>query len=467
LTVDTTAPVISLDNPVDFYNETATGSVVFNYTANDSLSNIDTCELWGNWSGSWQLNETFVSPATGETNGSSNITLEDGIYLWSVYCNDTANNYNNTVGAFTLTVDTNAPLVLIVSPTATTYTTSSVNLDYVAIDTGLDSVWYTKDSGVTNTTLIQNITLTSLSNADYTLILYANDTFNNVNETNVTFTISVSSTAPTTSITPSPTGGGSDSGAPPSLTEFSSVTSIDISKGNFIALTTAQGAGFTSKGVNYIADVKQIGEDFVKIWVYYPPESTKQIEPVEAVISVGKRANIDLDGDSWADVSIELRGIKDGNAFLYFKELKSQGPSKISIPTGEQVFVEEVGEEDFELPKITLSPKDLISKKGFMGLLKNFESFVRSKVGQFELPKIMLRAKALITGKLWSKLLQDFENLVRNNVDCWVSNVKTKKSWLLPSLGFIALSVLFIVRSLSFYLQRRSKGKPEGLSNEL
>lgn len=220
-------------------------------------------------------------------------------------------------------------------------------------------------------------------------------------------------------VKPVETPGGSSSGGAPSPTEFSSVTSVDVVKGEFAVFTTAQSADFTSKGVSYVVDIKQIGEDFVRVWVY-SPEPTNQTKPIEIIISVGKRVNIDLDGDSWADVSVELRYIKDGNAFLYFKELKSQGPSKISIPTGKQVFVEEVGEEDFELPKITLIPEGLTPTK------------------------------------IWMKILQDFERFIKEKVDYWMSQIKTKKSWLLPSAAFISLLFLFFVKSLSFYRQRKS-----------
>jgi hypothetical protein len=209
---------------------------------------------------------------------------------------------------------------------------------------------------------------------------------------------------------------GTYSGAPPSPTKFRSTTSVDITEGELAVFTLAQSGSFLHHGIRYIVDLKQIGEDFVKVWVY-SPEPTKQTKPIEAIINTGKRANIDVDGDSWADVSIELRAIKDSDAFLYFRALK--GPSKISIPTGKQVVEEEL----FELPKITLLPKDLLSEN--------------------------------VLEKAWVKTLQDFQSFVKANVDYWISQAKTKKSWLLPSLAFIALLLLFFVRSFSFCLQRK------------
>lgn len=125
--------------------------------------------------------------------------------------------------------------------------------------------------------------------------------------------------------------------------------------------------------------------------------------------------------DGWPDVSIEVRVVKDGNAFLYLKELKgpSKGniPAEAGIPTGQQVTVQE---EQFEPPKISLLPK------------------------------------VLVPDKFWWRLWGGFENFLKDKVDYWISNVKTKKSWLLPSAAFISLLFLFFVKSLSFYRQRKS-----------
>ncbi|MDP2907093.1 MAG: hypothetical protein Q8O03_04080 [Nanoarchaeota archaeon] len=136
LTVDLTAPNITLDSPADFYNETVNNSVTFNYTASDIVSDVDTCELWGNWSGGWHLNETFVSPPEDVTNGSSNITIEDGLYVWSVYCNDSLGTSNTTVQNYTLAVDLTVPVVTLDSPSDNSYDTDGdVNFSFTAVET--------------------------------------------------------------------------------------------------------------------------------------------------------------------------------------------------------------------------------------------------------------------------------------------------------------------------------------------
>ncbi|MDP2907617.1 MAG: FG-GAP-like repeat-containing protein [Nanoarchaeota archaeon] len=213
---DNTYPVVVLDGPVGFFNETATGFVTFNYTSTDT--HLDYCELWGNWSGGWHMNESFISPTSGETNGSTNISLEDGQYVWSVYCNDTTNNYNNTVANFTLTVDLTAPNITLDSPVDffNETATGNVTFNYTASDvfsTGVNSLfeidtcelwgnwtssgWHLNESFVSPpkdaTNGSSNITI---EDGLYVWTVYCNDTLGNNNNTNANFTLTVDLTAP-------------------------------------------------------------------------------------------------------------------------------------------------------------------------------------------------------------------------------------------------------------------------------
>lgn len=214
--------------------------------------------------------------------------------------------------------------------------------------------------------------------------------------------------ADVTTAAPVETGGGSYSGAPPSPTAFSSITSVNVEQGELAALSIAQSASLIIKNVEHLVDIKEIGEDFVRLWIYSEPE------PVEIILKVGKRAHADIDNDTIADVSIELRGIDNGYAFLYFKELK--GVKEIKLPKGEKVVEEKItGEQVIELPKIKLEVK-----------------------------------------KTWAILLEGFENFVKNNVDYLINNVKAKKSWLIPSLIVSILLLSFFIMSLRFCLKKKS-----------
>lgn len=211
LTVDLTAPNITLDSPADYYNETATGNVTFNYTASDIVSEVDTCELWGNWSGGWHLNETFVSPPEDATNGSSNITIEDGLYVWSVYCNDTLGNANTTVENYTLTVDLTVPVVNLDIPDDNSYDTDGLDIifGFTAAEENPDKCtlyfrsnatnWAANESKSYLNNVQTNFSSLNLTDAVYVWNVECNDTANKgpvFNSTNRTLT--VDTTAPTT-----------------------------------------------------------------------------------------------------------------------------------------------------------------------------------------------------------------------------------------------------------------------------
>ncbi|MBM3199890.1 hypothetical protein FJZ53_03045 [Candidatus Woesearchaeota archaeon] len=202
LIVDPNTPTVVLNSPTDFYNETATGGVVFNYTASSGGA-VDTCELWGDWSGGWHLNETFVSPTASVTNGSSNITIADGQYLWSVYCNSTLGNRNTTVQNFTLNVDLNPPTVVLNSP-IDFYNETTVNtvlFNFTATDSlGLGTCelwgnwsggWHLNKSFSGLTSGVSQSTVVDMPNGLYIWAVYCYDSANNYNSTVGTFTLDI------------------------------------------------------------------------------------------------------------------------------------------------------------------------------------------------------------------------------------------------------------------------------------
>lgn len=87
--------------------------------------------------------------------------------------------------------DTTAPSLSVSSPASITYSTSSIDLSYTATDSlAVDSCWY-QLNGAANVTLSNctNTTLTAASGSN-TLIVAANDTANNANQTTIAFTFS-------------------------------------------------------------------------------------------------------------------------------------------------------------------------------------------------------------------------------------------------------------------------------------
>jgi len=101
--------------------------------------------------------------------------------------------------------DTTFPSVSIVDPTNITYNSQRTGIDYTASDNaGLDSCWYSLDSGTTNTSITcgNNVTGITSSTGGNTWRVYVNDTSGNENSSSVSFTVSIAA----------PDGGGGGSG---------------------------------------------------------------------------------------------------------------------------------------------------------------------------------------------------------------------------------------------------------------
>ena len=188
--VDVTFPTSVIVHPENTtYNESL---IDLNFSAVDSIG-LDSCWYSTNDGASNSTTNDCKSNFTG-------LSAVEGSNNWTLWVNDSAGNENYSIIRFTR--NSTSPLVTINSPTATTYTSSSVSVNISLNKEGYCE--YSLNSGGSNNTLTANAgnteftgTTSSLSNADYVLIAYCNDTFGNTNYTeNVSFTISVSSSSP-------------------------------------------------------------------------------------------------------------------------------------------------------------------------------------------------------------------------------------------------------------------------------
>lgn len=111
---DESRPVVALNEPE---NNTFTRKeeIGFNFTPTDS-EGLDVCKLYGNFSGVWEENQTLEDPSNGTVNNFENITLDEGDYIWNVWCNDTMGNYRFNITDYELTVDRTAPVVMLDVP---------------------------------------------------------------------------------------------------------------------------------------------------------------------------------------------------------------------------------------------------------------------------------------------------------------------------------------------------------------
>jgi len=176
LTIDTINPKINITFPQNIsYNQDITD---LNYTLNET--NPDSC-----WY-SLDLGLTNTSFASCGTNATGLISSE-GSNTWTVYMNDSAGNTNQT--NVTFFKDTIFPNINMTYPQNISYNENVSDLNYTVSDANLDSCWYSLDLGLTNNTLIcgNNATGLTSNEGSNTWIIYANDSLNNINQSNATF----------------------------------------------------------------------------------------------------------------------------------------------------------------------------------------------------------------------------------------------------------------------------------------
>ncbi|MBS3102411.1 PGF-pre-PGF domain-containing protein [Candidatus Woesearchaeota archaeon] len=168
-TIDTTAPVVSLNSPAND-SWTNNAAVDFQFTATDSL--IQACTLYGDFNGAFQANISNTSMVSNiET--TLNLNLNNGTFLWNIYCNDTVGNaaFNGT--NFTVNIDTEKPAINLNAP-VNNFNTSITNIlfNWTVID-NLDG------NLPCNITINNTINISNIASVNGT---HTNKTINNFND---------------------------------------------------------------------------------------------------------------------------------------------------------------------------------------------------------------------------------------------------------------------------------------------
>jgi hypothetical protein len=190
LTIDTSYPLISITSPSNNTNS-SDENLDINYTVSDT--NLVSC---------WYSNDSY-SINTSLTCG-QNITAvvwNDGVHNVTIWSNDSAGNIN--FSSISFNIDTTAPTISIFSPESKNYPTNEsleLNLTVTDSNVGVDSVWYQVKKGATividNTSIPLN-TNTTFSveggDNDFTIIVYSNDSINNINSEEVEFGVRMNS----------------------------------------------------------------------------------------------------------------------------------------------------------------------------------------------------------------------------------------------------------------------------------
>ena len=167
ITLDTTAPAISIMAPGNTTYDNAT-----------QLVNISTTGASSVWFFNGTGNESYTDVVYR--------TFSEGSNTLTAWANDSIGNLNSTSVIFT--IDTTAPAVTINLPSNTTYTTSSINFNFSLNEAGYCE--YSLNNGATNSTMTANssntgfnATNTSIADGSYTTTAYCNDTAGNKNYT--------------------------------------------------------------------------------------------------------------------------------------------------------------------------------------------------------------------------------------------------------------------------------------------
>ena len=189
---DETAPVAGLP---EYTNGTLSSSgqqLILNISVSDSLSGVvgQPCNVT---IGGIAVAEAPITESSGWCNSTVTIPagLSSGNNTINVSINDSADNFGSLI-TYVVDIDNTAPVISIVSPLNTTYNYSSLWFN-VTLDTD-GSTCRVSISGLnhslTNSTGNWNyFNDTTLSDGGYTAIFYCNDSFGNMNSTQIIFSI--------------------------------------------------------------------------------------------------------------------------------------------------------------------------------------------------------------------------------------------------------------------------------------
>ena len=109
--IDSTSPISSFGtNPLANLNR-SNSSTTFDLKCSNNLGSISSISLYGNWSSGWHANYTNTSYINNTWINTTVAGVSDGVYLWGVYCNDSAGNSDWTDVNRTLIIDTTSPSV--------------------------------------------------------------------------------------------------------------------------------------------------------------------------------------------------------------------------------------------------------------------------------------------------------------------------------------------------------------------
>ncbi len=179
--IDTVLPVITKISPTN--STYATTVITFNVSINENVS-------WCGFSldGNANISMTINSSNTGANYTDYSMTQGEHSIVFA--CNDTYNNMNSTLST-SFFIDSIYPNINITFPSInfSNYSINNLQINYTVNDTNLNTCWYTRNSGITNTSIVCNINITGVTwyQGYNNVTIWVNDTANNLNSSSISF----------------------------------------------------------------------------------------------------------------------------------------------------------------------------------------------------------------------------------------------------------------------------------------
>jgi hypothetical protein len=176
---------VTLNSPVNYYNSSST-NVTFNCSSTDDLGVLNLTLV---------INGADNHTITNTTSGQNlsiyhSLLFADGSYNWTCRAADDISSTSATTRYFN--VDANAPIVNVTAPYdhLNYYFApgTNISINFTATDANLGSCWYSWNNGTNNISIPacadQNFTANITSVDNNTIMLGANDSYGNINQTN-------------------------------------------------------------------------------------------------------------------------------------------------------------------------------------------------------------------------------------------------------------------------------------------
>src|SRR3989344_1393894 len=290
------APSISLISPINTYLNYGEGvSLIYIPSDIDLLS----CILWGNFNGTFGINQTYLTPVSSVQNSFS-VDLNDGIYSWAISCNDSIGNSAMSANQ-TFFVDTTLPNVSLSAPSGTFTSLSNIPITLSVSDASPVQCRYNITFAATGNVVVSNSELLNCASTTFTLDtessyffnLAVNDSAGNTNITRKSFTVSIPSGGgnPGGSSSGGSSSGGSSGGI------ISGVNSFNLNFGVLDTLKINRGESeaielpVTNKGLRFLNNCHFFAKGGVSNWIsgedvqsLSPGQTTKYIFNVNVPI---------------------------------------------------------------------------------------------------------------------------------------------------------------------------------------